>query len=256
MQLTDGPLTAGCVVNDWLDRDFDKKVARTAQRPLAAGLLLFFDVSPFLFFFFLLLFFLFFLFDLNVLTPFQFSFSPSSSFFPLFTLCPSLLFRVCLVGTSPSSSFSLFLSLRCVLPFCFLRRIPSSFFLSSRCSLFRMCRVVRHVSVIFPLLSSSLHLFTLCFLVSGEPGADRHVCHVPSSFFVPLYFLHHLLSSSLYASSIIFFLHPFTLPPSSSFFFLRPFTPSSIIFFLPLRFHNLLSSFFLSSRCFGRAWCR
>ena len=28
---------AGCVINDLWDRDIDKKVARTAMRPLAAG---------------------------------------------------------------------------------------------------------------------------------------------------------------------------------------------------------------------------
>lgn len=29
--------TAGCLINDWLDRDIDKYVARTAMRPLASG---------------------------------------------------------------------------------------------------------------------------------------------------------------------------------------------------------------------------
>ena len=29
--------SAGCAMNDWADRDFDAHVARTAQRPLAAG---------------------------------------------------------------------------------------------------------------------------------------------------------------------------------------------------------------------------
>src|SRR5512134_652390 len=29
--------SAGCAVNDWADRAFDRHVARTAQRPLAAG---------------------------------------------------------------------------------------------------------------------------------------------------------------------------------------------------------------------------
>jgi 4-hydroxybenzoate polyprenyltransferase len=29
--------SAGCAINDWADRDFDKHVQRTAQRPLAAG---------------------------------------------------------------------------------------------------------------------------------------------------------------------------------------------------------------------------
>ncbi|WP_414041035.1 4-hydroxybenzoate octaprenyltransferase [Acidithiobacillus sp. M4-SHS-6] len=31
--------SAGCVINDYFDRDFDKQVARTRQRPLAAGLI-------------------------------------------------------------------------------------------------------------------------------------------------------------------------------------------------------------------------
>ncbi|MFA7496650.1 MAG: 4-hydroxybenzoate octaprenyltransferase [Acidithiobacillus sp.] len=31
--------SAGCVINDYFDRDFDKQVARTCQRPLAAGLI-------------------------------------------------------------------------------------------------------------------------------------------------------------------------------------------------------------------------
>lgn len=31
--------SAGCALNDWADRDFDAHVARTAQRPLAAGLI-------------------------------------------------------------------------------------------------------------------------------------------------------------------------------------------------------------------------
>lgn len=31
--------SAGCVYNDWVDRDLDQHVARTAQRPLAAGAL-------------------------------------------------------------------------------------------------------------------------------------------------------------------------------------------------------------------------
>lgn len=31
--------SAGCVYNDWIDRDLDLKVARTANRPLAAGTL-------------------------------------------------------------------------------------------------------------------------------------------------------------------------------------------------------------------------
>ncbi|MGC9127655.1 MAG: 4-hydroxybenzoate octaprenyltransferase [Acidithiobacillus sp.] len=30
---------AGCVINDFFDRDFDRQVARTCQRPLAAGLI-------------------------------------------------------------------------------------------------------------------------------------------------------------------------------------------------------------------------
>lgn len=29
--------SAGCIVNDYLDRDFDKKVQRTQSRPLATG---------------------------------------------------------------------------------------------------------------------------------------------------------------------------------------------------------------------------
>ena len=29
--------SAGCVVNDIIDRDFDKKVERTKNRPLASG---------------------------------------------------------------------------------------------------------------------------------------------------------------------------------------------------------------------------
>ena len=29
--------SAGCAINDWADRDFDGKVARTRDRPLAAG---------------------------------------------------------------------------------------------------------------------------------------------------------------------------------------------------------------------------
>src|SRR6476660_7175883 len=31
--------SAGCAMNDWADRDFDGRVARTAQRPLAAGVI-------------------------------------------------------------------------------------------------------------------------------------------------------------------------------------------------------------------------
>lgn len=31
--------SAGCVINDYFDRDFDQQVARTRQRPLAAGLI-------------------------------------------------------------------------------------------------------------------------------------------------------------------------------------------------------------------------
>jgi 4-hydroxybenzoate polyprenyltransferase len=31
--------SAGCAMNDWADRDFDAHVARTAQRPLAAGII-------------------------------------------------------------------------------------------------------------------------------------------------------------------------------------------------------------------------
>lgn len=31
--------SAGCAINDWADRDFDAHVARTAQRPLAAGII-------------------------------------------------------------------------------------------------------------------------------------------------------------------------------------------------------------------------
>jgi 4-hydroxybenzoate polyprenyltransferase len=31
--------SAGCAINDWADRDFDAHVARTAQRPLATGIL-------------------------------------------------------------------------------------------------------------------------------------------------------------------------------------------------------------------------
>jgi 4-hydroxybenzoate polyprenyltransferase len=31
--------SAGCAMNDWADRDFDAHVARTAQRPLAAGVI-------------------------------------------------------------------------------------------------------------------------------------------------------------------------------------------------------------------------
>jgi 4-hydroxybenzoate polyprenyltransferase len=31
--------SAGCAINDWADRDFDAHVARTAQRPLAAGVI-------------------------------------------------------------------------------------------------------------------------------------------------------------------------------------------------------------------------
>jgi len=33
--------SAGCAMNDWADRDFDGKVARTRDRPLAAG-----DIAP------------------------------------------------------------------------------------------------------------------------------------------------------------------------------------------------------------------
>jgi len=29
--------SAGCAVNDWADRDFDRHVARTAERPLTSG---------------------------------------------------------------------------------------------------------------------------------------------------------------------------------------------------------------------------
>src|SRR6185436_2037998 len=29
--------SAGCAVNDWADRDFDREVERTRERPLAAG---------------------------------------------------------------------------------------------------------------------------------------------------------------------------------------------------------------------------
>ncbi len=29
--------SAGCIVNDYLDKDFDKKVERTKTRPLASG---------------------------------------------------------------------------------------------------------------------------------------------------------------------------------------------------------------------------
>ena len=29
--------SAGCAINDWADRDFDGRVARTRDRPLAAG---------------------------------------------------------------------------------------------------------------------------------------------------------------------------------------------------------------------------
>ena len=31
--------SAGCAMNDWADRDFDAHVARTAQRPLATGII-------------------------------------------------------------------------------------------------------------------------------------------------------------------------------------------------------------------------
>src|SRR4029079_19826652 len=31
--------SAGCALNDWADRDFDAHVARTAQRPLAVGVI-------------------------------------------------------------------------------------------------------------------------------------------------------------------------------------------------------------------------
>ncbi len=39
---------AGCVVNDWWDRDIDRQVARTARRPLAAGAIRPFDALLFL----------------------------------------------------------------------------------------------------------------------------------------------------------------------------------------------------------------
>jgi len=56
---------AGCVVNDWWDRDIDRKVARTAGRPLASG-----AISPrqaLVFLFFLLLCALLVLLQLNLL---------------------------------------------------------------------------------------------------------------------------------------------------------------------------------------------
>lgn len=31
--------SAGCAVNDWADRDFDKHVKRTKERPITAGLI-------------------------------------------------------------------------------------------------------------------------------------------------------------------------------------------------------------------------
>ncbi|KAG5520047.1 hypothetical protein PMAC_001123 [Pneumocystis sp. 'macacae'] len=39
---------AGCTVNDWCDRKIDARVARTAQRPLAAGMLSTRDAGVFL----------------------------------------------------------------------------------------------------------------------------------------------------------------------------------------------------------------
>ncbi|CCJ31480.1 unnamed protein product [Pneumocystis jirovecii] len=39
---------AGCTVNDWCDREIDARVARTALRPLAAGVLSSREASVFL----------------------------------------------------------------------------------------------------------------------------------------------------------------------------------------------------------------